>query len=322
MAADLDALIHRADLDGLVRHVDDTCSSRDWDHLVRVRDAARSAVETGRQLWPIATLANYRLALWAPGDLAVRALDDTARTFMPGPVSEILAVHHTWEDLEPFLAPGHDRSLFAHERSLRGDVIDPAEPSLVDIPFALQPWEPHYEPARYDDNGVNSPAPRLPRPDVHVRTNEGEHIDDPETDTAFRVLVDPWTSQSGGHARSATVEGGLHEALHALGTDECIAVRIDPADGMAQLAWAGATGAAHGKRRGLATGRSNAWWFVSVFAGLDDAWPCDPAELGEVIDGMEWWHWSTGDDSGWNTNLVIVDNDEGLACALLAHDRA
>lgn len=65
MASSLDELIQRADLDGLVRHVDDTCSSRDWDHLLRIRDDAHNAVKTGRQLWPIATLANYRLALWA-----------------------------------------------------------------------------------------------------------------------------------------------------------------------------------------------------------------------------------------------------------------
>ena len=57
---DLDALIHRADLDGLVRMIDDRCSSRDWAGLLRLRDRARHAVETGRQLWPAATLA-FRL---------------------------------------------------------------------------------------------------------------------------------------------------------------------------------------------------------------------------------------------------------------------
>lgn len=321
MAPALDELIHRADLDALVRHVDDTCASRDWDHLVRVRNAARSAVETGRQLWPIATLANYRLALWAPDELAVRALDDTARTFMPGPVSEILAVHHTWHGLEPFLAPGHDRSLFAHERSLRGDDIPHCEPSLIDIPFALQPWEPRYATVSYDDDGVVEDAPALPRPTAHALPGEGDVIDDPETSTAFRILVEPWTSQSGGTARCATVEGGEQEALHALGVHGTTVGRIDARTGLELLAWAGSTGAAHGKRRGLATGRSNAWWFLSVFAGLDEDWPCDADELGEVVTGMEWWQWAPATGAtGWNLNLVIVDVDEGLACALLAHD--
>ena len=63
---DLDDLIHAADLDGLVRMIDDRCSTGDWDGLLRVRDQARSAVKTGRQLWPAATLAEYRLALLAP----------------------------------------------------------------------------------------------------------------------------------------------------------------------------------------------------------------------------------------------------------------
>ena len=91
---ELDALVSRADLDGLVRHVDATCAAREWDHLVRVRDRSRAAVDTGRQLWPIATLANYRLALWAPAELAVRALDDTARTCMPAKVARN---HHALE---------------------------------------------------------------------------------------------------------------------------------------------------------------------------------------------------------------------------------
>ena len=80
---DLEQLVQRADLDGLVRHVDNTVADRDWDHLVRIRNASRSAVDTGRQLWPIATLANVRLALWAPAEYAVQSLDDHVRTFMP-----------------------------------------------------------------------------------------------------------------------------------------------------------------------------------------------------------------------------------------------
>ena len=78
MSADepLDALIHRADLDGLVRMVDDRCSTSDWDGLLRLRDRARHAVETGRQLWPAATLAEYRLALLAPPPFVAAVLDE------------------------------------------------------------------------------------------------------------------------------------------------------------------------------------------------------------------------------------------------------
>ena len=72
MAEELESLIRRADLDELVRFVDSTCHARDWELLVRIRNEARSAVSTGRQLWPIATFANYRLALWSPAEYAVR----------------------------------------------------------------------------------------------------------------------------------------------------------------------------------------------------------------------------------------------------------
>ena len=49
---DLDDLIHAADLDGLVRMIDNRCATGDWDGLLRARDRARGAVKTGRQLWP------------------------------------------------------------------------------------------------------------------------------------------------------------------------------------------------------------------------------------------------------------------------------
>lgn len=321
---ELNSLVQRADLDGLVRHVDATCASRDWPHLLRVRDRARAAVDTGRQLWPIATLANHRLALWAPAALAVRALDDTARTFMPGPVSEILAVHHGWEETEPHLPHGHDRSLFAHERSLRGDPVPPDEPSLIDVPFAPQDWEPRYLPAVYTDDGVDAPPPGLPRLDTRLEPGSSAPIDDPETVTAFRMLVEPWTAQSNGRASCTVSEGGLPEALHAAGAGVCDVARIDHRTGLAMLAWAGASGGAHGRRRGLATARSNTWWFLAVLTGLHEGWPCDPDELGDVTEQLEWWVWRPHGhtDTGWNVRLVLVDGDEGLSCALDAHDEA
>lgn len=319
---DLDGLVQRADLDGLVRHVDDVCAAREWEHLLHVRDRARAAVDTGRQLWPIATLANHRLALWAPAPLAVRALDDSARTFMPGPVSEILAVHHTWEELSPHVPAGHDRSLLAHERSLRGDAVPTGEPSLIDIPISLQSWEPDYVPAIYTDDGVEALAPRIPAPHLHIGARTGEPLDDPETVAAFRMMTEPWTRQSNGSARCVVAEGGMEEALHALGVDECRGVEINHGQALEVLAWAAADGGAHGRRRGLATGRSNAWWFLAVFTGLHDSWPCDPDEFGDVLAGLSWWLWSPthGDAPGWNVHLVVVDNDEGLSCGVVAHD--
>ena len=102
----LDALIHRADLDGLVRLVDDCCRGGDWDRLRRLREAARHAIGTGRQLWPAATLAEYRLALSAPSPAAAGVLDEGSGRFTLGPLTEVVAQHHTWRELAPLLEPG------------------------------------------------------------------------------------------------------------------------------------------------------------------------------------------------------------------------
>ena len=320
----LDQLIHRADLDGLVRHVDDTCSTREWDHLLAIRDAARRAVDSGRQLWPIATLANRRLALWAPAPLAARAFDDAARTFMPGPVSEIIAVHHTWQDLSPHMADGHDRALVAYERALRGDEIDGDEPEMLDVPFAIQSWEPRYEVALYTDDGVDFPAPDIDVDWEAVACEPGAPIDDDPTVVAFRRMMEPWTAQSNGSARCVVVEGDETDAIGALGHDNVFLSPVSAQDALAQLAWAAASGGAHGKRRGAATGRSEAWWLLAVFAGLDDDWPCNPAELGDIVESCEWFAYRNDEapTGGWGLHLVVVDPEEGLAAAFEATDRA
>jgi len=322
MNGHLDELVHRADLDGLVRHVDATCSSRDWDHLVEVRDSARAAVSTGRQLWPIATLANHRLALLAPAPHAVRALDDSSRLFMPGPVSEILAVHHTWDELSPHLPPGHDRSLVAHERTLRGDVIDDEEPDVLEIGWVLRDWEPAYALADYGDDGVDAPAPASSTPVEPNRAVPASAFDDPETVNAFRRLVEPWTAQSNGTAAAALAEGGPLEALGALGHTDIRLARIGTAEAVSLLAWAAASGGAHGKRRGAATGRAEAWWLLAVFTGLDEDWPCEPAWFDETVGSLEFHAWTHdgAPTAGWGLGLVVCDPSEGISLAMAASD--
>lgn len=322
MASPLDELIQRADLDGLVRHVDDSCSARDWKHVLRIRDEARAAVKTGRQLWPIATLANYRLALWAPAELAVRALDDTARTFMPGPVSEILAVHHTWNDLEPFLAPDHDRSLVAYERALRGDVIPPSEHEALEIPFGIAAWEPEYPVVSYNDDGVVDDMPQLHTTWHSCATRTADPLDD-DTVHTFTRMMEPWTAHSNGQARAAVVEGELEDALGALQLTTTDFSELTPHAAMQWLTWAASSGGAHGKRRGMASGRSEALWLLATFTGLDDTWPRSFDELGDVITNqLEFFAFTAANHSAreWWLQVAIVDRHEGLTAAFIARD--
>jgi hypothetical protein len=326
MATALEQLIHRADLDGLVRHVDDTCAARDWEHLVEIRNDARAAVNTGRQLWPIATLANYRLALWAPAHFAVRALEDTARTFMPGPVSEILAVHHNWEDLEPLLESGHDRGVFAYERALRGDIIDAHEPEILDVPIALQLWEPSYHYVSYNDDGVVEEFPVFGRWNeaIVLEGIESASLDETDTIDAFRNMMNAWTTQSNGTADLVIVEASPAHALGALGYAG-IETELSPIschEAWEALTWAASSGGAHGKRRGVATARSDVWWLFAHIAGLSDEWPCDRDECGEIAHACEYYAFRNDKTptEGWGLHLVIVDPDEGLSVALRAHD--
>jgi hypothetical protein len=321
MASSLDELIQRADLDGLVRHVDDTCSSREWDHLLRIRDSARNAVKTGRQLWPIATLANYRLALWAPAHLAVRALDDAARTFMPGPVSEILALHHSWEDLEPYLEFSHDRSLVAYERALRGDVIPPHEDHALEIPFAPAPWEPPYALASYNDDGVVDDMPSLALQWHTADTREADALED-DTVPAFARMMEPWTAHSNGVSRAVVVEGEIEDTFGALGLQDVSFSQMTSHNALQWLAWAASSGGAHGKRRGVASGRSEALWLLATFTGLADTWPRSFDELGDVVNNLEYFAFTAANHSqhGWWLQLAIVDPAEGLTTALIARD--
>jgi hypothetical protein len=85
------------------------------------------------------------------------------------------------------------------------------------------------------------------------------------------------------------------------------------------MAWAAASGGAHGRRRGAAAGRFSAWWAAHEIAGLE--WPPEPADLGEAIARLAWYLWSDGSpDTGWALRLAVESPAEGLAWALTAAD--
>ncbi|MEO5899061.1 MAG: hypothetical protein ABIR68_02880 [Ilumatobacteraceae bacterium] len=386
----LDALIHRADLDGLVHAIDADCATGDWAGLLRLRDRARSAVGSGRQLWPAATLAEYRLALWAPAEWAAEVLDEDGGRFTIGPLTEVVAVHHTFADLAIFVPPGPRLGFIAHERALRGEEIDPdalaalGVPEVFDIPLQLQPWEPAYVLATYTDDGVTAdPPPRPagrpvaqpPRDDSPARTAppgsvaqpprddspvpvpaeldggfdrigtirrpQGVHpqpnrhvedrqrtavelapvVEDAAVELATRQLLDAWTASSNGRAEVVCVEGRAADAVARLGVRGAVLVPLDAREAFAWLAWAGASGGAHGRRRGAALGRFGAWWLVAALGDALEEWPLAPDDVGEIATELRWWWWDAGEPPlGWELQLAVEDPAEGYAWAISAHD--
>ena len=94
-------------------------------------------------------------------------------------------------------------------------------------------------------------------------------------------------------------------------------------DGLAVMAWVGASGGAHGRRRGAAAGRYAAWWALVALAGALDEWPLPADELGELATELRWHLWDAGEpETGWTFHLAIEDPAEGMAWAVSATDSA
>jgi hypothetical protein len=326
----LSQALHRADLDELVRMIDGRTASRDWEGLLRLRDRARHALETGRQLWPAATLAEYRLALLAPPEWAARVLDEGSGRFTIGPLTEVIAQHHAWADVRDHLEPGPRAALVAHERALRGDHIDAADivglPDVLEVPYALAEWEPTYRLADYHDVDAEFPSPDLPAVFESIelpgadatagRDAEGDPVHD-----AVRQLVEPWTVSSNGRCDVVAVDGGMPDVLAALGLRRARVAALAPPEALAWLGWAGASGGAFGRRRGAALGRFGAWWVLTALANLIDDWPIDPAELGDFAGGLRWWWFDAHEPAtGWQLQLAVEDPAESLAWAINARD--
>ena len=326
----LDALITAADLDGLVRLIDSRCASANWEGLLHLRDRARWAVSTGRQLWPAATLAEYRLALLAPAEWAAQVLDEDTGKFSIGPLTEVIAQAHTWLSLAPLLPAGPRAAFVAHERVIRGEVIDSSElPDVLEMPFALQPWEPEYPVAVYESDSATFEAPALPASaselalqfDRSGAPSYVEIIDDDDVALAVRQLVEAWTAESNGKAEVVCVEGSAIDAVSALGISRGHITAITAAHALQWLTWAGASGGAFGRRRGTALGRFGAWWLVAALGGISNDWPTNPDELGALASELQWFWWDAGEPAlGWQLQLAVELPAEGLAWAISARD--
>jgi hypothetical protein len=324
MADPLPVVVERGDLDELVRLVDTLCGSREWDRVMELRDRCVHAIERGRQLWPVAAHAEYRLALEAPGRWAARMLVEGAGRFAPGPLSEVAASTHEWAELAPHASPGPLAVVTAHERVLRGEDLTGESlpgPAVLDLPLRLAEWEPDYFLAHYRPDGADFPGPSpaaLHRAEVPSRVADGTR------DAATEALVDavrPWTEGSEGRAEAIAVRGDALDAIAALGRDRVRMVELDLSAALRLLAWAGASGGAHARRPGAAVGRFAAWWTGAALAGLLDRWPVDADELGDALAGLAWYAWDAGGPAtGWRLHLAIEDRGSTRAWAVAAVD--
>jgi len=272
--------VESGDLDELLRIIDALCETREWELLIELRDRARRALERGRQLWPAASHAEYRLALDAPAAPAASVVVEDAGRFAIGPLAEVAASTHTWAELAPHATPGPVAALVAHERVVRGEEIDAstvAHAEVLGVPLRLARWEPRFALATYRPDRVEAPPPDLPPGRVFADPlrSSGSSVEssrprgDAEVTGALRDLVRGWTASSEGRARVTSVEGDAGAALAALDVAEAGLARLEPAEAIALLAWAGASGGHHGRRRGAAAGRDLAWAAAGALAGFD-----------------------------------------------------
>jgi hypothetical protein len=325
----LDEALRAGDVDELIRLVDACCSTRDWDSLASLRARCDRAHETGHQLWPVSSHAAYRLALEAPAHHAGAVLVEGAGRFAPGPLPEVAAQHHTWAELAPEVVPGAPGMLAAHERVIRGEdlsrvVLD--GPPVLELPLRLASWEPHYVLAEYHEHDADFPTPPLP-PTVPVDLPPApvpEPLDDAAV--ALRDVTRVWTDGSNGRVEVVAVTGDVLGAIAALGAPAANPAAtnlaaVGPAEALAHLGWAGASGGAYGRRPGAAAGRFAALWAAAALTGLLDVWPPDPDRLGDRVGELRWVLWDTDERAtGWRIRLAVEDPARGRSWALSAHD--
>ncbi len=317
---DIAKAVDRADPDELVRLADGLADSREWAKVEDLRERCREAVERGRQLWGVAHWCTYRIAHGAPPELAAAQLSEPRSTLLPGPVTEILGVRHTWADLAEHLPASPERSVVAHERGIRGESIPAGEvdPSVVEIPINPEPWEGPYAPVEYGPGGGTFDPPELPSMEA-VDLDAAEPMEDEAADALFD-LSKSWLAESAGRAETRCVEGSVRGAIGSFGLKRARLAEVPAGVAMSWMAWLGASGGAYGTRKGGAAGRASAWWTLAVLTGLDEQWP-DFEGLAEAAAELNWYVWNDlAPDTGWVVRLAVEDPLDGLAWALMAVD--
>jgi len=316
-------LIEAGDLNGLLRAVDGLSSRKAWDDMLELADRCDDAIERGKQLWPIIAHIDYRIALEAPGDYAASVLGSELGRFLLGPLTEVAASTHRFEELAPHVQTPQSMAYVAHERVLRGEDLtgDERVPlDVLELPLELLGWEPTYALANYRSNHVEVAEAWDPRASfAEVEPRPGEVTLDDEVEHALLELVTPWTTESNGAARAVVVEGDARGAASTLAFSSLRMGRLELEEALQRMAWAAAAGGAHGRRRGAAFGRFAAWYTTAILCGFE--WPVDPGELADAAAGLAWHRWDEGEEEeGWVLRLAVADPRDGWAAAIGATD--
>ena len=178
---EIEDLVHRADLDGLVRLVDTFCAAADWAALFELRNRSRR-----RHDRPPAVAGSDARRVPA-GAVGAGRMGRTRARRGERPVHDRTAdrgrrAASSIQRPAAHLPDGPRVGFIAHECALRGQSIATGGNPL-EIPFELQPWEPQYALAEYSDEGVAAEAPPLPRAAQFMVMPVAagcEHLDDAE----------------------------------------------------------------------------------------------------------------------------------------------
>ncbi len=336
----LDRLVEVGDLDELVDAVDRLASAERWDELARLRERCqRAAEEVGRQLWGVAQFADYRIALDAPGPSAARVVVPGSGRFTLGPLTEVVAQNHRFaelaDDLDTTIV-----GIVAQECIVRGeDLTDDARVDVGDtgLPSRLQPWEPDYPVPTYRSadrldgapraalgeagspgGTVVVPASRAPA-GVPLAVESHRSTSAPEgVERALTALVSAWVDESDGRVAIRVVTGDVEAAVAAVVDTEVRLTRRTVTQAFGAMAAAGASGGAHGRRRGAAAGRAGAWHLGRAVTRLDLT--ADPDELEFRLEDLDWFLFDDGQTDGWRLRLVVGDPKQGWAAAVDAYD--
>src|SRR5258708_4651256 len=209
---DLEDLVEAAEANPLPRRGDAPCAAGAGDALAQRARRGREASERGKQLGPIAEHIDSRLALEAPPAYAASVLTPAAGRFAFGPLTEVAASTHTFDELEPHLPSPQVAGVVAAERVLRGEVLTgrpEAHAEVLELPMYLEAWEPPYMLATYKAHEIQAPSPEVAQLPAEGSAADAAPIDDAELHRPLLDLATTWVTGSGGRAGAPALRAGL-----------------------------------------------------------------------------------------------------------------